>query len=192
MKAWIKSLAARFGLLVQGWAILQETDLSWLEQSQGTDGVLRLLQASSGSSAVRILRNKGAIVGHDVRIRPGMVLENVDKDLTNLTIGDGTHIGAQVLMDLAQEIAIGARATISMRCIILTHMAVGDSKSDVARNSVCKASVVLEDDVYLGAGVTVLPGVRLGQGCLVGAGAVVTKDVMPEQVVAGVPARPVR
>ena len=192
MKAWFKSVAARFSLLTQSWAILQETDISWLESSQGIDGVMRLLQVSSGSNAVRILRSKGALVGQGVRIRPGLVLENVDKDLSNLEIGEGTHIGAQVLMDLAQEIKIGSRATVSMRCMILTHMAVGDSKSDIARNAECKAPVVLEDDVYLGAGVIVLPGVRLGQGCLVGAGAVVTKDVMPEQVVAGVPARPVR
>jgi acetyltransferase-like isoleucine patch superfamily enzyme len=48
--------------------------------------------------------------------------------------------------------------------------------------------VVIEDDVWLGAGVIILPGVRLGHGCVVGAGAVVTDDVPPEAVFAGVPA----
>jgi acetyltransferase-like isoleucine patch superfamily enzyme len=52
--------------------------------------------------------------------------------------------------------------------------------------------VVLEDDVWLGAGVIILRGVRVGQGAIVGAGAVVTRDVPPGTVVAGVPAKPLR
>ena len=49
--------------------------------------------------------------------------------------------------------------------------------------------VILEDDVWLGAGVIILSGVRVGRGAVVGAGAVVTKDVAANTVVAGVPAR---
>jgi acetyltransferase-like isoleucine patch superfamily enzyme len=52
--------------------------------------------------------------------------------------------------------------------------------------------VVLEDHVWLGAGVTVLKGVTIGHDSVVAAGAVVTKDVPPFTLVAGVPARPVR
>ena len=48
--------------------------------------------------------------------------------------------------------------------------------------------VVIEDDVWLGAGVIVLPGVHLGRGCVIGAGAVVTGDVPAGEVFAGVPA----
>jgi acetyltransferase-like isoleucine patch superfamily enzyme len=52
--------------------------------------------------------------------------------------------------------------------------------------------VVIEDDADLGVGAIVLPGVRIGRGAQVGAGAVVTKDVPDYAVVAGVPARVVR
>ena len=52
--------------------------------------------------------------------------------------------------------------------------------------------VVLEDHVWLGAGVTVLKGVTIGHDAVVAAGAIVTKDVPPLTLVAGVPARPVR
>jgi len=50
------------------------------------------------------------------------------------------------------------------------------------------ASIIIEDDVWIGAHAVILPGVRLGRGCVVGAGAVVTKSVEPNMVVAGVPA----
>jgi maltose O-acetyltransferase len=47
--------------------------------------------------------------------------------------------------------------------------------------------VVLEDDVWLGMGVIVLPGVRIGRGAIIGAGAVVTKDVPPYAIAHGLP-----
>jgi galactoside O-acetyltransferase len=54
------------------------------------------------------------------------------------------------------------------------------------------APVEVDDDVWLGAGAVVLPGVHIGRGAVVGAGAVVTRDVPPFSIVAGVPARVVR
>jgi galactoside O-acetyltransferase len=53
------------------------------------------------------------------------------------------------------------------------------------------APVVIEDDVWLGANAVVLPGIRIGKGAIVGAGAVVTHDVEAMSIVAGVPARPI-
>jgi acetyltransferase-like isoleucine patch superfamily enzyme len=49
--------------------------------------------------------------------------------------------------------------------------------------------VVIEDDVWLGAGAIVLDGVRIGKGCIVGAGAVVTKDLPDYAIAIGVPAK---
>ena len=54
------------------------------------------------------------------------------------------------------------------------------------------APVIIEDDADLGVGAIVLPGVRIGRGAQVGAGAVVTRDVPPYAVVAGNPARVLR
>jgi maltose O-acetyltransferase len=52
-----------------------------------------------------------------------------------------------------------------------------------------KEPTVVEDDVWLGARAVVMPGIRIGTGAIVGAGAVVTRDVAPYSVVGGVPAR---
>lgn len=50
---------------------------------------------------------------------------------------------------------------------------------------------MIGDNVWIGSGAVILPGVTLGSGCIVGAGAVVTRDVPPRTVVTGAPARPV-
>ena len=52
--------------------------------------------------------------------------------------------------------------------------------------------VLIEDDVWIGHGATIMHGVRIGEGAVVAAGALVTKDVEPYTVVGGVPARPLR
>jgi len=52
-----------------------------------------------------------------------------------------------------------------------------------------KREIVIEKDAWLGAGVIVLPGVKIGEGAIIGAGAVVTKDVEPFTIVGGVPAK---
>ena len=51
---------------------------------------------------------------------------------------------------------------------------------------------IIEDDVSIGAGSIILPGIKIGKGSMIGAGSVVTKDVPPNTVVAGNPARPIR
>lgn len=53
-------------------------------------------------------------------------------------------------------------------------------------------SVVIEDNCWLGGGVTVCPGVTIGEGCVIGAGSVVTRDIPPHSLAAGVPCRVLR
>ena len=55
-----------------------------------------------------------------------------------------------------------------------------------------KAGIIVGDDVWIGANATILPGVKIGKGAVIGAGSVVTKDVKEYAIVAGVPAKHVR
>jgi acetyltransferase-like isoleucine patch superfamily enzyme len=162
-----------------------------IERVLGIGGVVGLLSRIEGSSAVTLLLAKGATIGDNVRILKGLTLHNVDLDFSNLRIGDRVHIGKDVFMDLAAPIEIRNRVTVSIRCTLLRHMDAGDSLSEVAAGSKRRAGMELCEDAYLGAGATVLAGVRIGRGAVVGAGVVVTRQIQENARVVGVPAAPV-
>lgn len=166
--------------------------LDAIERRAGEEGLLRALEESSAAGAVSLLRARGARVGERVRVMRGLTLHNTGGNFSGLDIGSGCHIGRQVFIDLAAPVTIGQRVTISMRCTILTHAAVGDSQSAVASAVEERRSVLIEDDAYVGAGVTILAGVRVGRGAVIGAGAVVNESIPANSVVGGVPARRLR
>ena len=162
--------------------------LATIERIRGLPGVLELVERNEGSAVVSVLRAKGATVGESVRILKGLVLYNADKDFSNLRIGNRVHIGREVFLDLAAPVTLGDRTTISMRCTLITHMDPGDSTSVAASRARARAGIELCEDAYLGAGAMVLCGVRIGRRAVVGAGAVVVREVPDDTIVAGVPA----
>jgi acetyltransferase-like isoleucine patch superfamily enzyme len=160
-------------------------NLRTIRASQGFEGIVRLLEMAEGENAIEILRGEGAQVGSRARILRGLILHNGDPGFRNLAIGDDCHIGREVFLDLAGRIGIGSRVTISMRVVVITHTNVGDSRCGLPT---CINAVNIADDVYIGAGATILPGVSIGRAAVVGAGAVVTHDVPAKAIVTGVPA----
>ncbi len=158
----------------------------------GFDAVCRMLEESTEDGALRILRMFGAHVGERVVLHPGLTVVNADSGFDRLAIGGESHIGRQVMLDLAGDVACGQRVTLAMRCMILTHCNAGASRSIQSRARNRRSAVVIEDDAYVGAGAIVLPGVRIGARAIVGAGAIVTRNVAPDARVAGNPARQLR
>jgi acetyltransferase-like isoleucine patch superfamily enzyme len=67
-----------------------------------------------------------------------------------------------------------------------------DVDKPMSHQGYTNAPIVIEDDVWVGFQAVILPGVTIGHGSIVGAGAVVTKDVEPYTVVVGIPARPLK
>lgn len=152
-------------------------------------GVIVSLRCLHPRNLERVLRRFGAHIGNGVRLGAPLHVHNAQRSFENLTIGERCHIGRDVFLDLADRIRIGDRVTISMRVTILTHTDVGDSSWSARGVPPTKSPVVIEDDVYIGACAVIMPGVTIGRGALVGASALVLRDVPPGARVAGVPAR---
>lgn len=119
----------------------------------------------------------------------------------NVTMGEGTFPNPGLLvvntMDSEARIVIGERVSIAPGVILVTDSSPGNSAllmnhPEVADRLVRRAPITIEDDVWIGAGVIILPGVIVGKGAVLGAGAVVTADVPPFTVIAGVPGRSIR
>jgi acetyltransferase-like isoleucine patch superfamily enzyme len=153
-----------------------------------------------------LLRAAGAEVGHLPRIR-GRVSVRREGELRigdrllidsrnypsqfsvgsagRLILGDDVFINQGFDVWAAEEVTIGSRVLIGPHVTI-----VDDSAHDVAPGQPKRVEpVVIMDDVWLGRRSIVMPGVTVGRFSVVGAGAVVTRDVPPCSVVAGVPAR---
>lgn len=110
-------------------------------------------------------------------------------------IGSQVYIGEDlIIIDEPEDrglVSIGDRVAISPRVTLVVSSRPNFSR--VAAYVPTKhAAVVIERDAWLGTGAVILPGIRIGEGAVVAANAVVTRDVEPYTIVAGVPARVIR
>lgn len=150
--------------------------------------VLRLSRVSH-ELLPRLLARYGARVAADAKLHAPLIVHNAPRSFAPLAIGARSYVGRDCLFDLKQSIQIGERVTLAMRVSVITHLDVGSSSWASRGYPPASAPVVIEDDAYIGAGATILPGVRVGRGAMVGACALVRHDVPAGARVAGVPAR---
>lgn len=121
----------------------------------------------------------------DVKFTPEIIIGN------NVSIQKDCHIGA------INKIIIGNNVLLASKVYISDHSHGEITKeallhSPSQRRLYSKGPVIIEDNVWLGEGVVVLPGVTIGENSIIGANAVVTKSVPKNSVVAGNPARIIR
>lgn len=105
----------------------------------------------------------------------------------------GNHSGLGVNCKVRGPLEIGDDVMMGPDVIILTHSH-GTARTDIpmrlqSKDAPTPQKVTIKDDVWIGTRVIILPGVTIGQGSIIGAGAVVTKDVPAYSVVGGVPAK---
>lgn len=118
------------------------------------------------------------------------------------TIGEDTFINVNAVIVDDAPIAIGQRVLLGPAVQLITAMhplRVADRRTpavDVAAGSApwrtMTAPITIGDDVWIGSGVVVLPGVTIGDRCTIGAGAVVTADIPADSLALGTPAKVVR
>ncbi|HEX6777012.1 MAG TPA: acyltransferase [Ktedonobacterales bacterium] len=109
--------------------------------------------------------------------------------------GGGIEIGNQVFINYGVSISAHTLVKIGNRCQIGNYSLLMDNDYHQAGEKTMlghSRPIILEDDVWLGARVIILKGVTIGQGAVIGAGSVVTRDIPPRSVAVGQPARVVK
>ena len=115
----------------------------------------------------------------------------INNAVGDVIIGDHTRIGLHNTIigpvDIGSHVNLAQGITVSA----LNHN-FSDTQKRIDEQGVSTNPVTIEDDVWVGANAVILPGVTIGEHCVVAAGAVVTKDVPPHSLVAGVPAKVIK
>jgi acetyltransferase-like isoleucine patch superfamily enzyme len=138
-----------------------------------------------------ILGPEHVSIGSNVYIGHYAILRGYDR--SEMVIGDDTWIGQFCYINSAGGVEIGSRVGIGPGVKIMSSMHGEEGRAvPVLLCDLEFAKVTIEDDSDIGMGAVILPGVTVGRGAIVGAGAVVTRDVEPYAVAAGVPARKIR
>jgi acetyltransferase-like isoleucine patch superfamily enzyme len=170
--------------------------------------VVRLIRRIRGRWKIQNLRLRGVIIDSSASIDPAAIFEPGGG---KIIIGPNTFIDRGVILrTLDGTIEIGADCSINAYSVVYgsgglrmgngvligTHTVIVSSNhvfSDpdifIQDQGLSLTGVVIEDDVWFGAGVRILDGIVIGKGTVVGAGAVVTKSTEPYSIVAGVPAK---
>lgn len=149
------------------------------------------------------------VIGNNVQIRGSVELkvrENgkieigdgciIDRDCRFVVANDSTlSLGTETGVGLCSVFNCGADVTIGKKTMVSGFVHIQSSNHKVEKDMYIQdqgytyGAITIGDDVWLGASVSVLAGVKIGQGAVVGNKAVVTKSVEPYEIVAGVPAR---
>ncbi len=136
-----------------------------------------------------LLKTVAKTCGNNVSIHPDVYLFSPSQ----LTIGDNVSIHPMCYIDATGGIEIGNDVSIAHATTILSTTHTFDRQDIPIKDQTVKIlPTKIEDDVWLGAKVTVLGGTTIRSGCIVGAGSVVTKDTHEKSVYVGVPAKKIK
>ncbi len=107
----------------------------------------------------------------------------------NIHIGDDVFINQQCILAADEDIVIGNKVQIGFRAMLITSNYEALVHHRTKQRKKYLEPITIKDYVWIGSGAIILPGVTIGEGSVVAAGAVVVKDVPPYTVVGGVPAK---
>ena len=155
-------------------------------------GLVALIpRATFGWVRPALYRAAGVRIGARTRIYGKVQIEGVGPVASQVRIGSDCMFTTPLFLNASADIRIGNHVVIGHHAMIITDD--HDLGDPTQRCGARVASpVVVEDGVWIAARVTVLPGVTLGHGSVIAAGALVARDVPPNTLVAGVPARVIK
>lgn len=124
--------------------------------------------------------------GKQVRFFKGVIIQSPE----NVSVDDNSRIGDYVHMWGGGGITIGKNVLIATHSVITSQA--HDINASLYIDSQVMKPVNIEDNVWIGASAVVLPGVTVGKNSIIGAGAIVTKNILPNSIAQGVPAKVVK
>jgi acetyltransferase-like isoleucine patch superfamily enzyme len=140
---------------------------------------------------VLVFHPENIILEDDVYVGHYTILKGYYKN--RIIIGAGTWIGQQCFLHGAGGLTVGKNVGIGPGVKIITSAHAEEGRSrPILHSEIDFSPVVIEDDVDVGLGTIILMGVTIGRGAQIGAGTVVSQDVPPYAVAAGVPAKVLR
>jgi acetyltransferase-like isoleucine patch superfamily enzyme len=155
-------------------------------------GLVALIpRATFGWVRPALYRATGVRIGARTRIYGKVQVEGVGPVASRVRIGTDCMFTTPLFLNASADIRIGNHVVIGHHAMIITD---DHELSDPTQRCGARVAspVVVEDGVWIAARVTVLPGVTLGHGSVIAAGALVARDVPPHTLVAGVPARVIK
>lgn len=136
-----------------------------------------------------ILRTSAKEAGQNIFIGKHVTIKNIKK----LSIGTNVSIHSFSYIDALGDIIIGNDVSIAHHVSILSFNHSWDNSClPIKYNPIEMKPVIINDDVWIGCGVRIMPGVTIGSRCVVAAGSIVTKNVPPGSLVAGSPAKVIK
>lgn len=213
MRAKVKTCGIT-GLVFSGY-----TTISYAISTKVTTAIFKLLFDDCGQSTiieknVKIIDSERISLGDNVIIEQGVVLNASSLPRPALIIGDNSIIRQySMLQTRAGIIEIGSNCSVNPFCMIYgkgnvtigNYVRIATGSVIVAQSHIYSDTTIpitfqgedgkgitIEDNVWIGAGAKILDGVTIGTGSVIGAGAVVTKDIPSFSVVAGVPAKVIK
>jgi maltose O-acetyltransferase len=187
------------------YALTVSNSFQFLNQKFGKIGLLSLVKGQIEALVVGLISWIPTVFGMAIRnvayralgmkidgfcwIQPGVTFVNLGKLKVgrNFACNTGSYLNALGGITMGDDVLIGSNVTVSAG----KHGIEGRELSVISRPAE-PTPIQFGNDVWLGAGVVILPGVTLADGTVVGSNSVVTRDTDPYSVVAGCPARPLR
>jgi acetyltransferase-like isoleucine patch superfamily enzyme len=160
----------------------------------GTFGLTEFSSLGDGvvfEVGVLVFHPENIVIGDQVYIGHQTILKGYHN--SKMVINAGTWIGQQCFLHSAGGLSIGSNVGIGPGVKIITSFHREEGRhTPILHSQLAFAPVHIEDDCDIGTGAIILPGVSIGRGVQIGAGAVVNKDLPPYAVAAGTPARIIR
>ncbi|MEM0512453.1 2,3,4,5-tetrahydropyridine-2,6-dicarboxylate N-acetyltransferase [Limosilactobacillus fermentum] len=167
------------GVLFGDWQVLKP----FLAEHEADFAAVRVENAARNSAVPLLdLKEVNARIEPGATIRDQVLIGDNAVIMMGAVINIGAEIGEGTMIDMGA--ILGGRALVGKHC----HIGAGTVLAGVVEPASAEP-VRIDDDVLIGANAVVIEGVHVGEGAVVAAGAVVTQDVTPHTVVAGVPAR---